>query len=201
MLRIDSFSNMVSDCRLCHRPSHECLPKRLFRRRLKKTSKLQVTGLCDGNPAVNMRSCGSELWDAVICKHLSVWHFHSVIYHCRLIEHNFKIVTIYVCIGGTIATDCSDVFHFFILGVGCARLNWQFVSVVFRVARFNKINGPTPQDSSWDVEMVNKTTNTKWSGPRFTKDSSIAIQIRWTFRFTRHSILIQLSLQLHAVQL
>ena len=36
-------------------PNHrylECLLKRLFRRRSKKTSKLRVTGLCQGNPPV-----------------------------------------------------------------------------------------------------------------------------------------------------
>ena len=32
--------------------SHECLLNRLFRRRLKKTSKFRVTGLCDGNSPV-----------------------------------------------------------------------------------------------------------------------------------------------------
>ena len=37
---LDSISN--------HQP-HNCLPKRLFRRRSKKTSKLPVTGLCAGN--------------------------------------------------------------------------------------------------------------------------------------------------------
>ena len=30
----------------------DCLPNRLFRRRSKKISKLRVTGLCEGNPAV-----------------------------------------------------------------------------------------------------------------------------------------------------
>ena len=34
-----------------HQP-HDCLPNRLFRRRLKKTSKLRVTGLCVGNTPV-----------------------------------------------------------------------------------------------------------------------------------------------------
>ena len=34
-----------------HHP-HDCLPKRLFRRRSKKTSKLRVTGLCAGNSLV-----------------------------------------------------------------------------------------------------------------------------------------------------
>ena len=34
-----------------HQP-HDCLPKRLFRRRSKKTSKLRVTGLCEGNSPV-----------------------------------------------------------------------------------------------------------------------------------------------------
>ena len=34
-----------------HQP-HECLLNRLFRRRSKNTSKLRVTGLCEGNPQV-----------------------------------------------------------------------------------------------------------------------------------------------------
>ena len=34
-----------------HQP-HDCLPNRLFRRSSKKTSKLRVTGLCEGNSPV-----------------------------------------------------------------------------------------------------------------------------------------------------
>ena len=34
-----------------HQP-HDCLPKRLFKRRSKKISKLRVTGLCEGNSPV-----------------------------------------------------------------------------------------------------------------------------------------------------
>ena len=37
------------DCISNHQP-HDCLLNRLFRRRSKKTSKLRVTGLCEGNP-------------------------------------------------------------------------------------------------------------------------------------------------------
>ena len=39
------------DCVSNHQP-HDCLLKRLFRRRSKKTSKLRVTGLCAGNSSV-----------------------------------------------------------------------------------------------------------------------------------------------------
>ena len=35
-----------------HRPPHDCLLKRLFRRRSKKTLKLHITGLCEGNSPV-----------------------------------------------------------------------------------------------------------------------------------------------------
>ena len=35
-----------------NRQPHDCLPKRLFRRRSKKTSKLPATGLCEGNSPV-----------------------------------------------------------------------------------------------------------------------------------------------------
>ena len=36
--------------------SHECLPNRLFWHRWKKTSKIRVTGLCEGNSPVTMNS-------------------------------------------------------------------------------------------------------------------------------------------------
>ena len=42
-----------------HQP-HDCLLKRLFRRRSKKTSKLRVTGLCAGNSPVISRKKGQS---------------------------------------------------------------------------------------------------------------------------------------------
>ena len=42
------------DCVSDHQP-HDCLLNRLFRRKSKKTSKLRVTGLCDGNSPVTQK--------------------------------------------------------------------------------------------------------------------------------------------------
>ena len=55
-----------------HQP-HDCLLNRLFRRRLKKTSKLRVTGLCAGN------SPGSGEFPAQIAsnaENVSIWWRH-----------------------------------------------------------------------------------------------------------------------------
>ena len=43
--------------------------------------------------------------------------------------------------------------------------------------------------------ISNHMSSRMWSGPRFTNGFSIAIQIRWKFRLTLNSILIQWSLQ------
>ena len=53
----------------------DCLPKRLFRRKSKKTSKLRVTGLCKGNPPVaggflSQRDSNAE--------NASIWWRHHV---------------------------------------------------------------------------------------------------------------------------
>ena len=55
---------------LNHQP-HDCLLNRLFRRRSKKTSKLRITGLCEGNSPVtgefpSERVCTAVPFDDVI---------------------------------------------------------------------------------------------------------------------------------------
>ena len=62
-----------------HQP-HECLLKRLFRRRSNKTSKLPFTGLCEGNlPATGefpaQRASNAE--------NVSIWWRHHELYHCE----------------------------------------------------------------------------------------------------------------------
>ena len=54
----------------------DCLLKRLFRRRSKKTSKLRVTGLCEGNPPV---TCGFLSQRASNVENVSIWlrHHHD----------------------------------------------------------------------------------------------------------------------------
>ena len=61
-------SNGVSN----HR-RHECLLNRLFRRRSKKTSKLLVTGLCEGNPLVTSEFPTQRVSNA---ENVSIWWRH-----------------------------------------------------------------------------------------------------------------------------
>ena len=65
-----------------HQP-HDCLLKRLFRRRSKKTSKLRVTGLCEGIPPVTGEFPAQRASNAEI---LSIWWRHHVS-ECIRIEY------------------------------------------------------------------------------------------------------------------
>ena len=58
-----------------HQP-HECLLNRLFRRRLKKASKLRVTGLCAGNSPVPGQFPAQMASNA---ENVSIWWRHHVI--------------------------------------------------------------------------------------------------------------------------
>ena len=53
----------------------DCLRNRLFRRRSKKTSKLRVTGLCEGNPPV---TGGFPSQRAGNAENVSIWSRHHV---------------------------------------------------------------------------------------------------------------------------
>ena len=55
-----------------HQP-HDCLLKRLFRRRSKKTSKLRVTGLCEGNSPVTGEFPARRASNA---ENVSIWWSH-----------------------------------------------------------------------------------------------------------------------------
>ena len=57
-----------------HQP-HDCLLNRLFRRRSKKTSKLRVTGLCEGNLLVT-REFPTQM--ASNAENVSIWWRHHV---------------------------------------------------------------------------------------------------------------------------
>ena len=54
-----------------------CLSNRLFKRRSKKTSKLRVTGLCEGNPPV---TDGFPSQRASNGEHVSIWWSHHDIF-------------------------------------------------------------------------------------------------------------------------
>ena len=55
-----------------HQP-HDCLLKRLFIRRSKKTSKLRIAGLCEGNSPVTGEFPAQRASDA---EHVSIWWRH-----------------------------------------------------------------------------------------------------------------------------
>ena len=57
-----------------HQP-HDCLLNRLFRHRSKKTSKLRVTGLCEGNSPV---TCEFPSQRAINAENVSIWWRHHV---------------------------------------------------------------------------------------------------------------------------
>ena len=59
-----------------HQP-HDCLLKRLFRRRSKKTSKLRVTGLCEGNSPVAGEFPAQR---ASYTENASIWWRHHDLY-------------------------------------------------------------------------------------------------------------------------
>ena len=62
------------------RQPHDCLLNRLFRRRSKKTSKIRVTGLCEGN------SPGTGEFPAQMASYaetVSIWWRHHVICWCK----------------------------------------------------------------------------------------------------------------------
>ena len=61
-----------------HQP-HDCLLHCLFRRRSKKTSKLSVTGLCEGNSPVTGEFPAERASDA---EYVSIWWCHHGISKC-----------------------------------------------------------------------------------------------------------------------
>ena len=63
---------------ISNRQHLDCLLNRLFRRRSKKTSKLHVTGLCDGNPPVTSGFPSQRVSNT---ENVSIWWRHHVTSH------------------------------------------------------------------------------------------------------------------------
>ena len=63
-----------------HEP-HDCLQNHLFRRRSKKTSKLRVTGLCEGNSPVTGEFPAQRASKA---QNVSIWWRHHIKVDCML---------------------------------------------------------------------------------------------------------------------
>ena len=65
---------------------HDCLLRHLFTRRSKKTSKVRVTGLCEGNSPVTVNSPHKG---PVATENVSIWwhHHESIVLHCISFHH------------------------------------------------------------------------------------------------------------------
>ena len=84
---------------------HDCLFKRLFRRRLKKTSKPCVTGLCGGNSPVTGEFPAQRASNA---ENVSIWWRHHGLVYRHYISHeevkiqvNFLMMQRLWCCAGT----------------------------------------------------------------------------------------------------
>ena len=74
-----------------HQP-HDRLRNRLFRRRSKKTSKLRVTGLCNGNSPV---ACEFPAQRASNAENVSIWSRHHAVTPPRAVENTSRINKIF----------------------------------------------------------------------------------------------------------
>ena len=96
-----------------HQP-HDCLLNRLFRGRSKKTSKLRVTGFCDGNSPVTSEFPAQRASNA---ENVSIWWCHHVgmisimylnkLFKCKRIRNSFNILSIAI-IATTFNNDVLD---------------------------------------------------------------------------------------------
>ena len=77
--------------------SHECLLKRLFRRRSKKTSKLRVTGLCEGNSPVTGEFPAQRASNAEDNFHLMTSSGNFISDSTLIIKLSFKSIEPYLC--------------------------------------------------------------------------------------------------------
>ena len=87
-----------------HQP-HDCLLNRLFRHRPKKTSKLRVTGLCEGNLRVTSEIPAQRASDSA---NVSIWWRHHVYSSTNCADNIpglFAMTTSYVCTFNTNNTN------------------------------------------------------------------------------------------------
>ena len=81
-----------------HQP-HDCLLNRVFRRRSKKTSKLRVTGFCEGN------SPGTGEFPAQMASYtesISIWWRHHVSFYSRVFCGMYYNMTVWILEGNYI---------------------------------------------------------------------------------------------------
>ena len=73
------YSDVIMSASVSHHQPHDCLLNRLFRRRSKKTSKLRVTDLCEGNSPVTSEFPAQRASDA---ENVSIcWRHYGDMHH------------------------------------------------------------------------------------------------------------------------
>ena len=100
-----------------HQP-HDCLLNRLFRRRSKKTSKVRLTGLCEGNSPVNGEFPTQR---ASNTQNVSIWWRHYVISPLHILLHFMIPVIVVTCMDPAmsrillIIIRLGHFLHFFVI--------------------------------------------------------------------------------------
>ena len=97
-----------------HQP-HDCLLNRLFRRRSKKTSKLRVTGLCEGNSPVTgefpaQRASNAENDSIWWRHHASKFLHYKPQQHGLVLDVNWQVINISVL--GTVMVCLNWIMYF-----------------------------------------------------------------------------------------
>ena len=132
---------------------HDCLLNRLFRRRSKKTSKLRVTGLCEGN------SPGTDEFPAQMAsnaENVFIWWRHHGL-PCNIlpfIVHEAKAQVTLCRSGGPDLYDLKNRGH----RHGRLMKSWQHRSNILEVRTIGKrsamIGKPVPVRQSFTVKLV-----------------------------------------------
>ena len=93
---------------------HDCLLNRLFRRRSKKTSKLRVTGLCEGNSLVTGEFPAKMASDVIQCFHLMTSSRNSQKNLHISPSQAFYVVSVEICFFLEILSCYNTITHVFL---------------------------------------------------------------------------------------
>ena len=114
-----------------HQP-HDCLLNLLFRRRSKKTSKLHVTGLCEGNSPMTGEFRAQR---ASNTENVSIWwHHHAVYIHMESCLTHWGRVT-HICVGNLTIIGSDN-------GLSPGRrqaIIWTKAGILFNLKHRNKL--------------------------------------------------------------
>ena len=138
-----------------HQP-HDCLLNRLFRRRSKKTSKLRVTGLCDGNSPVTGEFPAQRTSNA---ENVSIWWRH----HDNLSILGLKLVCVNKICFRTSATTLLINWHDY-LGPFFHQLNSYFLDIQATLSRSDPgvRQGAKTSPDAFSFIHLHTEVGTKW---------------------------------------